>query len=332
VTERCAVHLRTPLVLIKPPTPTRFWRRHPLQGTNGRFDPTQCQAACTPTPPAPPSSASQSSQQTLLQIHPCRPGTTTRTQARWPLRRREAGTAPWLRTFDRPSRVSRSRLSASPSPTPCRTRGSRPRRLDSHSRPQAKAVPRTEIYKGDIHMPYSDARFDHLPTSGWPWGSHNDTRISHLETQHKDIVTKLEQLETKLDTLCNKTDDPSGHRNSLSPESDTEGGHTEQESPDDSKDAVSLHHDIQNLKIRSDKLKLEIEALRKEDEEAVEDMLISQQQRLKQRMDAVTDLDSSMEEKENKIKQLTVYAPAAAFTPSVIALPNKSRYAVRIPR
>jgi hypothetical protein len=28
-TERCTVHLCTALVLIKPPTPTRFWRRHP---------------------------------------------------------------------------------------------------------------------------------------------------------------------------------------------------------------------------------------------------------------------------------------------------------------
>jgi hypothetical protein len=83
-----------------------------------------------------------------------------------------------------------------------------------------------------MHMPRSDAQFDHLPTSGWPWNSHNDTRISRLEIKHADIIERLGQLETKIDTLCNKTADPSGTTNSDSPskETDTEGGNTEKES------------------------------------------------------------------------------------------------------
>ena len=176
-------------------------------------------------------------------------------------------------------------------------------------------------------MPRSDARFDHLPTSGWPWNSHNDTRISRLEIKHADIIERLGELETKIDTLCNKTADPSGTTNSDSPskETDTEGGNTEKESPGDSNNAVHLHHEIQKLKTESDKMNSDIETLRKEDAAALEDLRIQQSQRMKERLDARTEFDSSVDNKEDQYNLLIGKAPAASRTSKVIMLPNSAQ-------
>jgi hypothetical protein len=187
-----------------------------------------------------------------------------------------------------------------------------------------------------MHMPRSDARFYHFPTTAWPFSSHNDTRISHLERKHNGIIERLGQLETKIDTLCNETADPSGTTNSDSPskETDTEGGNTEKESPGDSNNAVDLHHEIQKLKTESNKMNSAIETLRKEDAAAHEDLRIQQSQRMKERLDARTEFNSSVDHKEDKYNLLIGNAPAASRTSKVIVLPNsaQSRYAVRIPR
>jgi chromosome segregation ATPase len=147
-----------------------------------------------------------------------------------------------------------------------------------------------------------------------------------------EIVTRLGQLETKIDTLCNKTADPSGTTNSDSPskETDTEGGNTEKESPGDSNNAVALHHSILNLRRESDELKEGLEKIRKSNDAAIEDLQISQSQMLKEKMDALRDLESSMTEQETKMKQLTGNLPAA---PPRLMITNgaQSRYAVRIP-
>jgi hypothetical protein len=50
-------------------------------------------------------------------------------------------------------------------------------------------------------MSYSEARFDHFPTSGWFWRDHN-IAVPNLKKKYEGIVIRLGKSETKVETLC----------------------------------------------------------------------------------------------------------------------------------
>jgi peptidoglycan hydrolase CwlO-like protein len=198
-----------------------------------------------------------------------------------------------------------------------------------------------------MHMPRSGARLDHLPTSHshWPWFSHNDTRISNLETEHMDIKTKLDQLETKLDTLSNKIDDPSGTRNSESTETSPEGGDTTHDSTPHSLTAHMLREDLKILKQQASKSKSKLEALKTRNTEDEEDQRFDHSRLIEEEEAEYNKLQEQINAKEELFHQAHADARTAGEPPMLKSGPSaqhskellltngaQSRYAVRIPR
>ena len=189
-----------------------------------------------------------------------------------------------------------------------------------------------------MHMPYSDARLDHLPTSAWPWSSHSDTRISHLEIEHKHILTKLDELETKLDTFCNnKTDDPSGTRNSPSTETDTEGGDTEHDSTPHSTTAHKLREDMNNLRQKAEEFKTNLEASRQRFKEKAENLEFDSSKEIREKEAEYKKMQEQIHETQELFEKAHSDARTAGEPPilhprTMLGNATQSRYAVRIPR
>ena len=195
-----------------------------------------------------------------------------------------------------------------------------------------------------MHMPRSDARLDHLPTSAWSFGGHNGTRINNLEQKHREIVERLDTLAKTVENLSGKIDNSSRtiNRDSLSPESDTQGGHPEQESPDD---AAQLADKKDELEEESSKIEVEIQELQVSQARKLRDMGITHQQAIHSLEKAQEAVQNQINGMDTKIQDLVGQArkageppmlksgpPANATRPLLLTNGAQSRYAVRIPR